>query len=315
MRIFKFETTKNYYIYDVYTNNILKVAPIVFDIIDDVINESEPTEILSKYKGKYKPEEMYKAISEINLLKSSHKLFYPLKEFRLEFPYNYHDLKEILNSKLEQLILNVTESCNLNCEYCVYSGHYIFERTHSNKKMPFEVAKKAINFFFERNKKSEFVAVTFYGGEPLLNFGLIQRCVSFINMNYSKTNNKINFAITTNGTLLHGRILDFLVENNFSILISLDGPQDVHDRYRKYKSNTGSFAKIMKNIESFYKKYKEYYLSQKIGFSIVLVPPLKAKQVLDFFSSEELLKSHRVVITFPSLNDTTFLNVLIKILC
>ncbi len=306
MFIYKFNTVLNFYIYDVPTNNILKVNKIVWDIIDDV-DLYTSAEIINKWKNKYSPEEIKKGLEEINKFKASHKLFTDIKELRLELPLDYYKLKDTLNSNLEQLILNVTESCNLNCEYCVYSGCYIYERSHSDKKMTFEIAKKALKFFFERNKKSEIIAVTFYGGEPLLNFNLIQKCISFIQNNFEKKiTNKLIFAITTNGTLLNRKIIDFLVKHNFSILISLDGPQEIHDRYRRYKTGLGSFSKIMKNLEFFNKRYSEYFRSEKISFSVVLAPPIKTNLIFDYFATNELLKNHRCVITYPSLRDTTF---------
>ena len=65
------------------------------------------------------------------------------------------------------LTLQVTQQCNLRCEYCAYSGIYD-NRTHSNKRMSFETAKKSIDFFLDHSRDSESIAFGFYGGEPLL---------------------------------------------------------------------------------------------------------------------------------------------------
>ncbi len=80
------------------------------------------------------------------------------------------------------LTLQVTQQCNLRCEYCAYSGIYD-NRTHSNKRMSFETAKKSIDFFLDHSRDSESIAFGFYGGEPLLEASLIEKCIDYINKN------------------------------------------------------------------------------------------------------------------------------------
>ena len=65
--------------------------------------------------------------------------------------------------KIGQLILQVTQRCNLHCEYCVYSGNYE-TRNHTNKKMSLSIAKKAIDFFQEHSTDQNNVTIGFYGG-------------------------------------------------------------------------------------------------------------------------------------------------------
>ena len=76
----------------------------------------------------------------------------------------------------------MTQQCNLRCEYCAYSGIYD-NRTHSNKRMSFETAKKSIDFFLDHSRDSESIAFGFYGGEPLLEASLIEKCIDYINKN------------------------------------------------------------------------------------------------------------------------------------
>ena len=84
------------------------------------------------------------------------------------------------------------------------------------------MAKKGIEYLIAHSRDSGRIGISFYGGEPLLAFDLIQDCVE-----YSKREaegRRVDFHFTTNGTLLTEEKLPFLVENQFSILISLDGP-------------------------------------------------------------------------------------------
>ncbi|MEA3295822.1 MAG: radical SAM protein [Patescibacteria group bacterium] len=133
---------------------------------------------------------------------------------------------------MNQLSLEITQNCNLRCKYCVYGEDYFYYRSRSNKEMEYEVTKKGIEYVFniinERNKK-EF-SLSFYGGEPLLNFEIIKKIVKYSKKLFNKW--KLRFSITTNGTLIDEEIINFLILNNFQVLISLDGPKDVHDAKR-----------------------------------------------------------------------------------
>ena len=70
-----------------------------------------------------------------------------------------------LSKKVGNLVLQVTQDCNLRCKYCVYSGNY-YNRVHSKHKMSEEIALRAVDFFMERSSAVESPIIGFYGGEP-----------------------------------------------------------------------------------------------------------------------------------------------------
>ena len=151
------------------------------------------------------------------------------------------------------VILQVTQNCNLRCEYCVYSGSYI-NRVHTNKRMSFETAVKTIDFLAAHSLNCNEVSIGFYGGEPLLEIELIKKAVSYAKEVFGEK--KVNFNMTTNATLLNMDIADFLVQNDFNITISLDGPRNIHNKNRIFaNSNKGTFDLIMENIALIREKY------------------------------------------------------------
>src|SRR3989339_173271 len=90
-----------------------------------------------------------------------------IAESMLYYPkYESHTLKKNKNANFESLLLNITESCNLNCEYCIYSGKYIGERKHSTNNMNIQIASKAVDLFVPHSKNDD-ILIGFYGGEPL----------------------------------------------------------------------------------------------------------------------------------------------------
>ena len=109
------------------------------------------------------------------------------------------------NHLCRQLTLQVTQQCNLRCEYCAYSGVYK-NWVHNNSNMDWETAKKAIDFFLSHSRDSKEIVLGFYGGEPLLQFPLIKRCVDYIE---EQVEGK-NISYPRNITMLSGMVI-FLV--------------------------------------------------------------------------------------------------------
>ena len=161
-------------------------------------------------------------------------------------------LKEyLLKFGFKQLILSVTEDCNFRCSYCTYSSDFSSFRNHSNNYMTLDTAKKAIDIYFEYVVNGEKFnlfrqpTIGFYGGEPLLNYRLIKKSVNYIKKIYGE---EVIFTISTNGSLLNKSIMDFLIDNNFSITISFDGNSYEQNRKRKFKNYENSFGIVYKNI-------------------------------------------------------------------
>ncbi|AEH06877.1 radical SAM protein [Methanothermococcus okinawensis] len=151
---------------------------------------------------------------------------------------------------MKYLILKITNRCNLNCIYC-YANNYNINRNikdniHKNKKnkdMAFKTAKKAIDYILEIDDN---LKIQFTGGEPLLNFKLIEDTVNYCNKSYSGKN--ISFAIQTNGTLTDENIIKKLKKLNVAIGISLD-TIDIHDNIlRPYKDGNSSTLDTLRGI-------------------------------------------------------------------
>jgi len=167
--------------------------------------------------------------------------------------------KYLLSYGYTELVLEVTTSCNLRCKYCVFSGNYDCQREHGEEHMGKDIALKSIDLYFNKIIEGESYnpnrkpVVAFYGGEPLLNFPLIMECVDYINKIYE---GEVVYSITTNGTLLTGDIIDFLLNKKFYIVLSLDGNKENHNRNRVFKNGNGTFDIIIDNVKKIKKRHK-----------------------------------------------------------
>lgn len=192
-------------------------------------------------------------LAQLNLIKESS--FFKDEEINKE-----KMRRKIYESGLQQLILEVTTACNLRCKYCIFGGNYKLMRSHENGKMKWQTAKKAIDLYFSLFKEAEeynYVRkpmITFYGGEPLINFQLIKECILYIENNYSEYN--VNYSLTTNGTLLNDEIIDFLYKHNINAIVSLDGPREEHNRNRVYRNGQGTFDDVYENISKLSIKFQ-----------------------------------------------------------
>lgn len=158
--------------------------------------------------------------------------------------------------------------------------------------MDFETAKRAIDFFFEHSIESSDVAIGFYGGEPLLEFKLIKKCVEYINtINEGK---HIMYSMTTNGTLLTGEIADFVAANKFVIGISLDGSKEEHDISRKFVNGKGSFDIVIKNLKDLAKNYPEYE-KNNVNIFTTVNPYMDLNCVLEYFSTSDVINDSSIM--------------------
>jgi uncharacterized protein len=186
------------------------------------------------------------------------------------------------SGKLEGLLLNVTENCDLNCGYCIYSGNYVGERINSKKNMTFETAKNSIDFFVSKSKNDASL-IAFYGGEPTRNWKLIEDSINYAHTTYpDKT---FVFSITSNFFAIEP-ILDKIIANQIYINISLDGPKKIHDKYRVSKNNSPTYDKILQNIRTL-EQMSPGYVKDHIGLNGTCNDPQDFTKIIDYFIEQD----------------------------
>jgi uncharacterized protein len=145
--------------------------------------------------------------------------------------------------------------------------------------MSWAIARRAVDWFAYRSRHSATVTLSFYGGEPLINFDLIKRTVQYARGVFTGKN--IRFHIATNGTLLDRRIQLWLVDNpEVLVTVTLNGPASLHDRFRHTEKGRGSYERIMRNL-SVFKKENPITFHGQINviinyFNVTELPTIKA---------------------------------------
>ena len=175
------------------------------------------------------------------------------------------------------LSLAVAQKCNLGCSYC-YAQQGEFGSAAKN--MPLEVARRSVDLLVDGAAADAKLNLSFLGGEPLVNRGVLRETTLYAVARAQHRSIPITFSITTNGTLLTDEDGEFFEEHGFAVTVSLDGPRDMHNKLRPYKSGSGSFDEIMRRVRPLLKRQKR----MQVGARVTVTPfNLQLRKALDEF--------------------------------
>jgi len=257
MLLLPIETEKGCYLYSGWSNRIVEVSKKLF----------------SQYNSGALNEQQRAAAIRAALL--------PDSAFRVEVytpELISRSIAELKGNGPEMMVLSITEECNFRCDYCYYSGAYSDSRVHADRTIDVQTVMAAIEWYFTFPRKE--YRIGFYGGEPLLRFSLLKESVAFAESKRAE-GSEVIFALTTNGSLLTDDVCDFLAERNFETFVSIDGPEEVHDRYRKDTSGKPTFSRIINNLQRFRERHPDYFES-KVNYSMTVAPPDSLEKIVQF---------------------------------
>lgn len=156
--------------------------------------------------------------------------------------------------EVDMFILGITEQCNLRCKYCCYSGDYPSNRTHSNRIMSKDDVEGIYDFIDEMTSIRP-LHISFYGGEPMTQYVLVQYAITKAEERWNKD---VLFSVTTNGTLLSEERIDWLIAHDVKLEISIDGTATFHDRYRVDHTGNESFLRTYKALACIATRHPDY---------------------------------------------------------
>jgi len=204
-----------------------------------------------------------------------------------EYITSEHILSNLAN--LPQLVFEVTDACNLKCKYCAYGEFYGDFDKREDKMLQVSKAIRLIEYLnqhwnSERNTSANsFMYISFYGGEPLMNFNFIKEIVEYVETRLHCPRRKFKFSMTTNAILLH-RYMDYLVEHDFNLLISLDGNKE-NDSYRVDHNDNSSFERVVRNVDLLHDKYPDFF-DKNVNFNSVFHNRSTVEEVYRFFKDK-----------------------------
>ncbi len=137
--------------------------------------------------------------------------------------------------------------CNLDCDYCYYLEKVNLYNPKKNQVLSEELLERFVKEYIESQTMPD-VMFTWHGGETLMRPLSFYKKAIELQKKYAN-GRRIDNSIQTNGTLLTDDWCKFFKENNFLVGISIDGPQEFHDEYRRDKMGRPSFQRVMRGIK------------------------------------------------------------------
>lgn len=273
-----FQTEHEYYFYDSGTGKVFICELLEYNILQCLLQDSSMESLLQL---PYKKSEIEKGLSTITeLMMEEHILLRPINQQFIQ-----QNLEE--TDYIDEIILELTEQCNFRCRYCVFNEYFNNFRSFHNRNMSWDIAKKAIDYAAKRNNNNLFIG--FYGGEPLLNYPIMKRCIDYANQTYP--DHRLFFSMTSNLSLVNQNIADDLSSlSGLSIMCSIDGPKEIHDTYRLNRKNEGSFDKTMQGLQLLVETLGTR-AKGVLSVNAVVCPPYtheKYNQIKTFFENHEI---------------------------
>ena len=257
---------------DVCSGSVHVVDDLVYDIIANYENHTK--EQVMELLPSYDKDEVSEAYDEVTGLVEDGTLF--TEDIFKDYIIDFKKRKTVVKA----LCINIAHDCNLACRYCFAGeGEYKGDRG----LMPLDIAKKSLDFLVANSGNRVNLEVDFFGGEPLMNWHVVQQTVTYVRQQEKKHDKKIKMSLTTNGMLLDKEKVKYLTDNHISLILSLDGRKEMHDSMRPGVNNEGTYDRIMKNLQYCIKHRngEEYYVRGTF-----------TRQNLDFTTDVEDMLNH-----------------------
>lgn len=225
------------YALDVNSTVFFEIDDLVYDILQKMGQVPKESRIVEDLAQNYPRHEIMASLGELKKLVAQNQLFSGDRFTRS---------RPSANAPLGMICMNIAHVCNLRCTYC-FANREGYTQDHT--LMTRETADRAVDFLIRNSRERKDLEISFFGGEPLLNLPVIVHTVGYAKEQARKHGKVIRFHVTTNGTVLTPEIISFLKQNNFSIILSLDGPKEVQDSIRRFPNGKGSYDVVVQNLK------------------------------------------------------------------
>jgi uncharacterized protein len=197
-------------------------------------------------------EELVDDLVQSHVLVTGEPAYEPTQIPRADFP-------------LQTLVLNLTNQCNLSCQYCYeYGEDKVATPDGKPKFMDLETARSSVDFLLKQSAGRRALHITFFGGETLMNFPLLKQVVGYANEQAKAHSLSIDFSLTTNATLLTPAIIAFLSENRIGVTVSMDGPKEMHDKLRVFAGGRGSYDIIEPRVRALIQNHRTRPITARV---------------------------------------------------
>ncbi len=282
-KIHKFVQNGMYILLDVNSGAVHVIDKMIYDMMD-VFDGTNDDDVIVAFKDKYDEAELRESLAELHELMDANELFAP----DIDVPPTFAEVGIV-----KSLCLMVAHDCNLRCKYCFADTG---EFGGGRELMTNEVGERAVDYLIEHMGPRIHSEIDFFGGEPLVNMPVVRHLTEYIRAKEKTTGKKFKLTLTTNGLLLNEENRKFFNDNNISLVLSLDGRKETHDRMRPDAGGNGTYDRVLPNFKALvdsrggdnyylrgtYTKYNLDFTDDVLsmadaGFDILSIEPVVAK--------------------------------------
>lgn len=233
------------YIYFLERDCAFYVSKVTYDLLRIAMHCSlEEAAARLRLEGGHEVAQITRSLDDAVRLRTAGFMRTPVN--RLPDEVKERQLEHRFSTPRTRLELALAESCNLACTYCYCSA----VRDMPNRGlMSEEVAREAIDWLFEASDDEPELAITLFGGEPLTNKATFQFVMDYSDALAKDRGKVIRYSMTTNGTLLDDMVIHYIKKHNFGLMVSLDGPPEIHDAQCPTQGGGPSFEMATKGIK------------------------------------------------------------------
>ncbi len=253
--------------------------PVLADVLP-LLGPLDPAEVAAALATRHSAASVEAAIAEIETARAQEGLFLSHRPPLADTDWTTAD-EDAYAHRLQHLVLEVTDACNLRCQYCLHGSSRLDVRPHGRTGMPVATALAALRFFVARCDRADEGCVSFYGGEPSLALPVMRAVLEEARGHPQWP--RLAFGLDTNGVALDDDVIDLIISHELRLQISLDGPAALHDRYRRDAAGRGTHARVEATVRRLLAINQD--VSRRICFQATVVPPYDLPSVLDYFAS------------------------------
>jgi len=274
-----FETTQSKYLYDGNSTNLFSISNSFFNSHSKLMKKIEMSDA-----------EFLDLNDDISEIKDAIDCgyFIPIKTSEPDYWFNVGEYtKSVINKEIKHVMVEMTQSCNMRCQYCVYGGHYPKERQHKKGSINEQTLLNAAKLLLNSPSDSTDKIFNFYGGEPFIEFEKITIIVDKI----IAIDPTIKFYFTTNGTLLNQRVAEwFIARPQVNIFVSLGGKPSDHDDLRVMKNGNPTYQLIKDNLLFIRELGEEDYI-QRIRFIFNVLTSKQLFEIDDLLNNDSIFNN------------------------